>query len=49
MRTLKSIRDNYEAYRDKAKSNSKKAQEYKNCINYPMFKQEDKNGTVRTI
>ena len=49
MRTLKSIRDNFEAWRDKAKSNPDLAKKYKNCINYPMFKKEDNNGTVRTI
>ena len=48
MRTLKSIRDNVTAWKN-AGSKPAKAKDFKNCTNFPMFKQEDKDGTIRTV
>ena len=48
MRTLKSIRDNFDAWK-RAGSKKDRAKDFKNCTNLPMFKMEDKEGKIRTV
>ena len=49
MRTLKSIRDNFDAWK-KSGSKSARAKDFKNCTNLPMFRSKDgQDGHIRTV